>query len=77
MLVIDPTKRISVTDALQHPFLKEFHCPEDEPTTERMHVYDFDFDYYDLTTEQLKDLLYEEVLLYHDDARLQSYLKDK
>ena len=51
MLVVDPQKRITIRDALEHPFLKEFHDPEDEPETEKLDPYDFDFEYYELTTE--------------------------
>ena len=51
MLVVDPMKRISIKDALEHPFLKEFHDPEDEPETEKLDAYDFDFEYYELSTE--------------------------
>lgn len=51
MLVVDPSKRITIKDALEHPFLKEFHDPEDEPVTEKLDAYDFDFEYYELTTE--------------------------
>ena len=45
MLVVDPSKRITIKDALEHPFLKEFHDPEDEPVTEKLDAYDFDFEY--------------------------------
>lgn len=31
---------------------------------------DFEFEMYDLTKEQLKDLIYEEILLYHYPERL-------
>lgn len=29
-LIFDPAKRISLEDALKHPFLQELHCPDDE-----------------------------------------------
>ena len=67
MLVVDPAKRITVKEALQHPFLEEFHDPGDEPETDKLDAYDFDFEYYELNTEQLKDLLYDEIMLYHDE----------
>ena len=70
MLVIDPAKRITIKEALDHPFLAEFHDPEDEPETEKLDPYDFDFEYYELTTDQLKDLLYDEIMLYHDEQLL-------
>ena len=67
MLVVDPAQRITVKEALQHPFLAEFHDPDDEPETDKLDAYDFDFEYYELNTEQLKDLLYDEIMLYHDE----------
>ena len=57
--------------------MQEFHDPEDEPTTEKLDPYDFDFEYYDLTAEQLKDLLYDEIMLYHDEQLLERYIQDK
>ena len=51
MLVVDPLKRITVKEALEHPFLAEFHDPEDEPETEKLDSYDFDFEYYELSSE--------------------------
>jgi mitogen-activated protein kinase 7 len=30
MLTFDPYKRISIDDALAHPYLKELHYPDDE-----------------------------------------------
>ena len=34
MLVFDPSERISVEDALAHPYLAKLHAAEDEPTGE-------------------------------------------
>ena len=34
MLTYDPEDRISVEEALAHPYLEQLHCPEDEPTAE-------------------------------------------
>ena len=48
MLTFDPNKRITVDEALNHPFLAELHCPEDEPITEPVSAFDFDFEIYDL-----------------------------
>ena len=49
MLVIDPTKRITVNKALEHEFFAGLHDPEDEPTADLLHPYDFDFELYELT----------------------------
>jgi len=65
MLIFDPRKRISVEEALQHPYLEELYCPEDEPTREPIDPIEFEFENVDLNKEQLKDMIYEEALLYH------------
>lgn len=63
MLAFDPEDRISVTDALKHPFLKELHCEEDEPIREPLKIQDFDFEgQSDLTAFNYRCLLYEECL---------------
>lgn len=35
MLTINPLKRITVEEALDHPYLADYHDPEDEPTCSR------------------------------------------
>lgn len=70
MLTFDPNKRISVEEALKHPYLAALHCPEDEPTTEHVSAFDFDFEIYDLKKEEYKDLIFEEIMLYHSDEKL-------
>ncbi len=32
LLIFDPNKRITIEEALKHPFLEALHCPEDEVT---------------------------------------------
>lgn len=32
MLIFDPEKRITVEQALKHPYLADYHLEEDEPT---------------------------------------------
>lgn len=51
MLTFDPEKRISVEDALKHPYMAELHFPEDEPTRGPLSLFDFEFDKYDLSGE--------------------------
>jgi len=31
LLVFNPAKRITIDEALKHPYLKALHCPDDEP----------------------------------------------
>ena len=56
---------MSIQEALQHPFLKDLYCPEDEPTRDPLSELEFDFEKKNLNKEQIKDLIYEEILLYH------------
>lgn len=44
LLTFNPVKRISVEDALNHPYLKLYHDPEDEPIAEKIPDDFFDFD---------------------------------
>jgi hypothetical protein len=47
--------------------LEALHCEEDEPITETVSNFDFDFEIYDLKKEDYKDLIYEEVMIYHSE----------
>lgn len=69
MLVFDPNKRISVEEALAHPYLEELHFPDDEPVTDPVSAFDFDFEIYDLKGPDYKDLLYDEIMLFHSDEK--------
>ena len=51
MLVISPERRITVAEALEHPFFAEFHDVDDEPVADPLIPYDFDFELYDLTSD--------------------------
>ncbi|RAW28215.1 Extracellular signal-regulated kinase 1 [Phytophthora cactorum] len=66
MLVFDPIKRISVEEALEHPYLASLHNLEDEPVADS--CFSFDFEKEDLTESRLKELIFEEILRIHPDA---------
>lgn len=34
MLVFNPHKRLTASQCLEHPYLAEYHDPDDEPTSE-------------------------------------------
>jgi serine/threonine protein kinase len=59
MLRFDPEKRISVAEALAHPYLSVFHDPDDEPVAE--HAFDFEFERQSLSNGQVKELIRKEV----------------
>merc|ERR1719461_1681763 len=54
MLVFNPEKRIGVADSIKHPFFKQLHDPEDEPTAESKIEFKFEVD---LTNERMESLL--------------------
>lgn len=64
LIAFNPAKRITVDDALRHPYLEPYHDPDDEPTAEPIPEEFFDFDKKKdhLTKEQLKQLVYEEIM---------------
>jgi len=73
MLTFNPKKRITVEEALRHPYLAELYCPEDEPTRDFVSVGEFEYEKHDLQLQCVKDLLYEEILLYHFSDFRQEY----
>jgi serine/threonine protein kinase len=77
MLRYDPAKRITIEKALEHPFLADLHYPPDEPTAKPVSPFDFDFEKYDLSIEETKDLIYEEILLYHSSKAQKNYISNR
>jgi serine/threonine protein kinase len=75
MLTYDPEDRITVADALQHEYLKQLHYPDDEPTTEPVSAFDFDYEKFSLSKEDFKDLMFDEIMLYHSDDAAFNYIK--
>ncbi|XP_036401836.1 mitogen-activated protein kinase 7 isoform X1 [Megalops cyprinoides] len=63
MLRFDPRERISVTQALAHPYLSKYHDPDDEPIC--VPAFDFEFDKLPLSREQIKDAILEEIQDFH------------
>lgn len=65
MLTWDPDKRITVEEALEHPFMEEMHDPTDEPVT--FPIEEFEFERADIKRRELKNLIWKEVLTYHPE----------
>jgi len=59
MLQIHPKKRITVEEALKHPFMAQLHTEEDEPVCE--HPFDYSFEDEKLHRIRLQELIWEEV----------------
>ncbi|GAA5943831.1 hypothetical protein JCM3775_000202 [Rhodotorula graminis] len=60
-LTFNPKKRMSVVDALSHPYLDPYHDETDEPTAPVLPPAFFSFDQQQLDREQLKRLIYDEI----------------
>ncbi|KAK7839271.1 mitogen-activated protein kinase like protein mmk2 [Quercus suber] len=65
MLVFDPTKRITVEEALCHPYLSSLHDTKDEPVSAR--PFSFDFEQPTCTEEQIKELIWRESVKFNPD----------
>ncbi|XP_042404440.1 mitogen-activated protein kinase 1-like [Zingiber officinale] len=63
MLTFDPRKRITVEDALAHPYLASLHDISDEPVCNV--PFNFDFEQAALSEEQMKELIYKEALAFN------------
>eukprot|EP00457_Paulinella_chromatophora_P004564 gb/GEZN01004576.1/.p1 GENE.gb/GEZN01004576.1/~~gb/GEZN01004576.1/.p1 ORF type:complete len:500 (+),score=60.29 gb/GEZN01004576.1/:134-1501(+) len=61
----DPEKRITVEEALQHEYLAELHCEEDEPVCTHFKPQDFYWEYLRLTKDDLRHLMTREAIMYY------------
>ncbi|OWM85293.1 mitogen-activated protein kinase homolog MMK2-like [Punica granatum] len=65
MLVFDPTKRITVDEALCHPYLSSLHDVNDEPACPQ--PFSFDFEHPSCTEEHIKELIWKESMKFNPD----------
>ena len=77
MLTFDPEQRITIEQALQHPYMERLHFEDDEPSGTTVHDYDFDFELFSLKIPEYKELIYEEIKLYHDEEAKAAYAQGK
>jgi p38 MAP kinase len=56
MLVFDPKKRITATEALEHPYLAPYHDPTDEPSADEK--FDWSFNDADLPVDTWKIMMF-------------------
>jgi serine/threonine protein kinase len=59
MLEIHPRKRITVAEALSHPFFASLHNPEDEPVAHA--PFDFSFEDETLHRVRIQELIWQEI----------------
>ncbi|KAM0981660.1 hypothetical protein ACFX2A_014969 [Malus domestica] len=65
MLVFDPSGRITVDEALCHPYLSSLHDNNDEPICAR--PFHFDFEQPLCTEEHIKELIWQEAVKFNPD----------
>jgi mitogen-activated protein kinase 1/3 len=64
LLTFNPNRRVSVEEALKHPYLAQYYDPSDEPIAP--HPFTFDMELDDLPLPQLKQLIFEEIETIHE-----------
>lgn len=71
MLMFSPSKRLTLEEAMAHPYLASLHDPSDEPIMDPATVqqFDFSFERQQLTTDAFRELVYEEMCKYHPEMR--------
>ncbi|KDO76320.1 hypothetical protein CISIN_1g017083mg [Citrus sinensis] len=65
MLVFDPNKRITVEEALRHPYLQSLHDLNDEPVCPR--PFHFDFEHSSCTEDHIRELIWRESVKFNPD----------
>jgi len=63
----DPAARVTVEQAIQHPYLEKLHYPEDEPVTGPLDTSDFEFERRKITAAALREEIFREALEYRPD----------
>jgi len=75
-LKFDPGKRVPVSVALQHEYLAQLYCPDDEPVRSPLDTSDFEFERRRINQRALREELFLEVLQYYPDKR-EHYLQQQ
>jgi len=61
----DPTARMTVAEAIMHPYLEMLHCAEDEPERGPLDTSDFEFERRKITSAALREEIFHEALRYY------------
>ncbi|XP_076911351.1 mitogen-activated protein kinase homolog NTF3-like [Bidens hawaiensis] len=69
MLVFDPSKRISVTEALTHPYMSALYDPRCDPAVNVPLDMDIDEDFGE---DVIREMMWQEILHYHPEAAASS-----
>lgn len=74
MLTFNPNQRISVEEALTHPYLKSLHNPKTEAKCSR--IFDFEFEKEKFSKGRLQESMFDEYKLYRPDLKLRPFSKN-
>lgn len=64
MLQVNPDDRLTVTQALEHPYLKDFHKQMPEPNSKMLFDFNFEKQHEELTYAEVQAHMYRESLIY-------------
>ncbi|KAL7163631.1 hypothetical protein ACSBR2_039697 [Camellia fascicularis] len=73
LLAFDPRDRSSAEEALADPYFSSLANVEDEPSAQPISKLEFEFERRNLTKDDVRELIYREILEYHPQM-LQEYL---
>lgn len=77
-LYFDPDKRLTIEEALDHEFFEKIRDKGEEISSEKISRYDFVFEDQDIEEiTELRQLILDEIMLYHDDKFYAEYLLSK
>lgn len=76
-LRFSPDKRCTVGRLLEHQYLSQLHCPEDEPVRDPLDIVDFEFERRKVDMKTLREEVFLEALLYHPQRREQYQQEQK
>jgi len=74
MLIFNPHKRISIDEALSHPYLKSLHNPKTENECKR--IFDFEFEKTANTKENIQQFMWEEICMFRPELKTKTWKKD-
>jgi len=65
MLQFHPSKRITIAEALRHPYMASLHNPDDEPDADE--PFNFSFEDGPLTRSTLQKMIWDEICVFHPE----------
>jgi len=69
LFILDPVHRISISDALKHPWLKDCRLANEKKLNKPHEGDHFEFEDVSLTRQLLRELIVDEILIYNDDLQ--------